>query len=193
MGRYAGRDNSKLNGSGGGRGYQAALRLLMAGSLVLPLSGCIGSGEGPFEFFSAITGDPLEGRAKPPGLDSEDYPNLASVPPAPARGAASAREELTRALADLRTQSEQPVTPGAPVPPLPAGADSSVPANPPPPPHLAAAPRIAPGTELPLPGRGTPAAPGEPPAPNAVPADPGQAPAPPPAEMLTPPPPAPSL
>jgi SH3/ankyrin repeat-containing protein len=167
----------------------------MAGSLLLPLSGCIGSGEGPLEFFNAITSDPLEGRARPPGLDSEGYPSLATVPPAPARGAASAREELTRALADLRQQSETPVTPGAPVPPLPAGADSSVPANPPPPPRLAAAPRIAPGTELPLPapGRGTPAAPGEPPAPNAVPADPGQAPAPPPAEMLAPPPPAPSL
>ncbi|MFC7552471.1 hypothetical protein ACFQU7_09660 [Pseudoroseomonas wenyumeiae] len=76
------------------------------------------------------------------------------MPPAPARGAASAREELTRALADLREQSETPATPGAPVPPLPAGADSSVPANPPPPPRLAAAPRIAPGTELPLPAPG---------------------------------------
>jgi hypothetical protein len=173
----------------------------MAGLLALPLSGCIGSGEGPLEFFSAITNDPLEGRPRPPGLDSEGYPNLASVPPAPARGAASAREELTRALADLRSQSEQPRTPGAPVPPLPAGADSAVPANPPPPPRLAAAPRIAPGTELPLPG--ATATPGDPNAPGAVPADPGQAPAPPPpemlapapppAEMMAPPPPAPAL
>jgi hypothetical protein len=195
MGRYAGQDSSMKDGSGRGRGYQAALRLLMAGSLALPLAGCVGSGEGPFEFFNAITNDPLQGRARPPGLDSEGYPNLASVPAAPARGAASAREELSRALADLRNQSTQPITPGAPVPPPPAGAEGGVPADPPAPPRLAAAPRIAPGTELPLPapGRATPAAPGQPPAPNAVPADPGQAPAAPPAEMLAPPPPAPRL
>ncbi|MBO1073772.1 hypothetical protein [Roseomonas marmotae] len=186
-------------GRGQGRGYQAVLRHLLALPLLLPLTACVG--EGPVAFFRSITGDPLGGRAPPPGLDSEGYPNLASVPPPPARGAASAREELTRALADARAQSQQPLTPGAPVPPPPPGLDSDVPVQPPPPPRLAAAPRIAPGTELPVPTLGAvPAVPsipgvGEPsvPAPDALPADPGEAPAPPPAEMLAPPPPAPRL
>jgi hypothetical protein len=169
------------------------VRLLVLASLGLPLAGCIGSPEGPFEFFYGITGDPLQGRAKPPGMDSEGYPNLAAVPAPPARGAASAREELTQALANLRTQSAEPITPGAPVPPPPAGADNEVPVNPPAPPRLAAAPRVAPGTELPIPAPGRAPAPGAPAAPNAIPADPGQAPSLPPAEMLTPPPPAPRL
>ncbi len=192
MVQCAERDESRIDGNGWGTRHQAAmaarLGLVLAG--LLSLGACVGSpAEGPFEFFDAVTNDPLRGREPPPGLDARGYPNLASVPPLPTRGAPSTREELTRALADARSQSQQPITPGAPVPPPPAGADSSVPLNPPAPPRLAAAPRVAPGTSLPMPAPGTVA----PDAPGAVPEDPGTAPAPPPAEMLAPPPPAPRL
>lgn len=195
--RCAERDGSGIDGNGRAGRHQAAtaVRLGLALGAMLSLGACVGSpAEGPFEFFDAVTNDPLQGREPPPGLDAEGYPNLASVPPLPVRGAPSVREELTRALADARSQSQNPIIPGAPVPPPPAGADSPVPLNPPAPPRLAAAPRVAPGTALPVPTPGRPQAPGAAPdAPGTLPEDPGTAPAPPPAEMMAPPPPAPRL
>ena len=187
MVRCAERDGSGIDGRGRGSRHQAAMTIRLGGALaaMLALGACVGSpAEGPFEFFDAVTNDPLRGRAPPPGLDREGYPNLASVPPLPVRGAASTREELTRALGDARIQSQGPLVSGAPIPPPPSGSDSPVPLNPPAPPRLAAAPRIAPGSSLPIPAPGT-----SPDAPGALPADPGMAPAPPPAEMMAPAPP----
>jgi hypothetical protein len=184
MGRVAGRDSSMMDGRGGrprqqdrlARGLRLAALLAPLG---LPLAGCVGTpSEGPLDFFRNAFGDPLGGRPPPPGLDATGYPNLASVPPAPQRGAPSAREALSAALADARAQSREPQVSGLPVPPPPAGAESGVPLAPPAPPRLAAAPRVAPGTALPI----TP--PGRAGQPDAVPADPGTAPALPPAEML---------
>jgi hypothetical protein len=153
---------------------------------LVPLAGCVGAPESPTNFYNNAFGDLLKGRTPPPGSDSVGYPNLASVPPAPVRGAASTREELAKSLADARAQSLLPLTSGAPIPPPPSGSDSPVPLAPPAPPRLAAAPRVAPGTELRIPSAGAaPAAPGTP---NVVPADPGSAPALPPAEMMAPPP-----
>ncbi|MDB5369272.1 MAG: hypothetical protein JWP20_830, partial [Roseomonas sp.] len=120
MCRCAEQDGSRIDGSVRGRGYQAAMRLPLVALMLLPLAGCVGSpAEGPMDFWRNVTGDPLQGRLPPPGMDSKEYPNLASVPPAPARGAASAREELSRALMEARTQSNQPLVPGSPVPPPP--------------------------------------------------------------------------
>ncbi|MBI0435062.1 hypothetical protein D9598_14660 [Roseomonas sp. KE0001] len=147
------------------------------------LGGCVGSpGEGPVEFYRNAFGEPLQGRPLPPGSDG-GYPNLASVPPAPARGAPSAREALSRSLAEARGQSRDPVVPGQPVPPPPTGAVGAeiIPLSPPAPARLAAAPPV---------GR-QPASPDTPAAP--LPEDPGAAPAPPPAEFLAPAPPAPEL
>jgi hypothetical protein len=201
MVRCAERDGSGINGRGRGSRLQAVMTIRLGAALaaMLALGACVGSpAEGPFEFFDAVTNDPLRGRQPPPGLDGVGYPNLASVPPLPVRGAASTREELTRALGDARIQSQGPLVAGAAIPPPPTGSDSPVPLNPPAPPRLASAPRIAPGTGLPVPAPGT-----APDAPGAVPADPGMAPAlppaemmapaPPPAEMMAPPPPAPRL
>jgi hypothetical protein len=150
----------------------------LAGVLALP--GCVGSpAEGPGEFFSNAFGEPLQGRPLPPGSE-QSYPNLASVPPPPPRGSASARETLSRTLADARSQSREPVQPGQSVPPRPEGAEGSglIPARPPAPPRLAAAPSV--GASSPA---TAPDAPG-------LPEDPGRdAPALPPAEFLAPPPP----
>ncbi|KAA2212641.1 hypothetical protein [Teichococcus oryzae] len=144
------------------------------------LSACVGSpAEGPGEFFRNAFGEPLQGRSLPPGSDL-DYPNLASVPPPPPRGSPSAREALSRALADARSQSRDPVQPGQPLPERPAGTEGSglIPASPPAPARLSAAPPVgAPSPSV------MPDAPG-------LPEDPGTAaPEPPPAEFLAPAPP----
>jgi hypothetical protein len=185
MGRFAGQDVSMMDGSVERSRQQAGLkRALGIAVLLLPLAGCVGTpSEGPLDFFRNAFGDPLQGREAPPGLDATGYPNLASVPAAPPRGAPSAREALSSALADARSQSLAPRESGMPVPAPPVGADGSVPVSPPAPPRLAAAPRIAPGTALPI----TPS--GRAGQPDSVPADPGVAPAPPPAEMMGVPPP----
>lgn len=174
-------DRGRLQGRAGAKGHQAACGIAL---LALSLAGCVGSpAEGPREFWNNAFGTPLEGRPLPPGAEGA-YPNLASVPPAPPRGAASEREALRDALADARSQSRQPVVPGQPVPPPPAGAESAgqVPLAPPGPPRLAAAPPLR--REAPA------AAPGLPDSVPALPADPGAPPAPPPAEFLAPAPPA---
>lgn len=166
-----------------GPGLPVALLLLLA----LPLAGCVGTpSEGPLEFWKNAFGEPLQGRPLPPGAEGA-YPNLASVPPAPPRGSASEREALSAALAEARGQSRLPVEAGRPVPPPPAGAEGAglLPAAPPAPPRLAAAPPVRalpPGQAGDQPG----AAP-------ELPADPGMAPAPPPAELLAPAPEAPAL
>ena len=175
----------------GGRPFRIAAprhagRGLLLG-LLLGLAGCIGMpDEGPIEAWRSLTGDPLDGRPLPPGAELP-YPNLASVPPAPARGAASTREELSAALAAARDQANQPLPRDRPLPQRPAGSESGdlVPAAPPAPPRLAAAPAVRWDTpDLPNPGAA--------PAPGGavLPADPGSAaPPPPPAEMMAPAPP----
>ncbi|MDU7520359.1 MAG: hypothetical protein E7K72_03025 [Roseomonas mucosa] len=153
---------------------------------LLSLGACVGSpGEGPFDFVRQIRGNGLDGRAAPPGLE-EGFPNLARIPPRPARGEASVREQLTTARATNRAAAAQPVAPDAPVPDPPRAPGAElVPHSPPPPPSLASAPAISPGASTPALRSGAP--------------DPGSAPpAAPPAEMLAPPsappaPPAPDL
>ncbi|MDJ0389484.1 hypothetical protein QMO56_15305 [Roseomonas sp. E05] len=148
------------------------------------LAGCVGAAEAPARFLDRAFGTPLDGRPPPPG-SGEPYPNLASVPPAPPRGAPSEREALTRSLAAARAASREPVTPGGALPPPPAGAESAgqVPLRPPAAPHLAAAPRLRPEAPMAAPPGEAPGAAPE------LPADPGAPPAPPPAEFLAPPPP----
>ena len=144
----------------------------------LALGGCVGSpAEGPFEFYRQLSGEALQGRPLPPGLE-ERSPNLGSVPQRPDRGPASARAELSSLLAANRAAAAQPQPPGAPVPDRPGTEGlAAVPAAPPAPPRLAAAPPIGagpatlllPGTEAPRMDEAAPAAP--------------------PAEMAAPPPP----
>lgn len=189
-----------------GQGRQAAapllalrqgprLRVLALMGGLLPLGACVGSpGEGPFDFVREIRGNGLNGREAPPGLE-EGFPNLARIPPRPARGEASVREQLTAALAANRAAASQPVSPDAPVPePPPAPGANQVPHSPPPPPRLASAPAIGPSpptsvlrTGAPDPGSAPPPAPptemlAPPPAPALAPAPP----APPPADLLAP-------
>jgi len=171
------------------RGHQAeAARCGLALGALFLLAGCVGAAEAPGQFWERAFGTPLDGRPPPPGAE-QPYPNLASVPPAPPRGAASEREALTRRLEAARSQSREPITPGEPVPPPPAGAESlgEVPLRPPAAPRLAAAPPVRPQAPEAAPPAG--AAPGAPPAAPELPADPGAPPAPPPAEFLAPPPP----
>ncbi|UFN49786.1 hypothetical protein LPC08_03825 [Roseomonas sp. OT10] len=147
--------------------------LLLPGLLLL--AGCVGSpGEGPLEFYRQVSGEALDGRAMPPGLDDR-YPNLANVPQRPARGEASAREALSRALADYRAQSRSPLPSDVPLPDPPATPGAAeVPRQPPAPARLAAAPPIGPSPSSEV-LRGDTADPGP------------QAPAAPPAELLAPP------
>ncbi|WP_338663175.1 hypothetical protein VQH23_23935 [Pararoseomonas sp. SCSIO 73927] len=147
----------------------------------LALAGCVGSpGESPFEFYRQITGEALEGRPMPPGLD-QARPNLGSVPGRPDRGPASQRAELSALLAANRAAAANPPTPGAPIPERPATEGlAAVPAAPPAPPRLVPAPPIGAGpATLLLPG-------GEA---QAVPEIAPEAPAGPPPEMTAPPPP----
>lgn len=163
-----------------GRGWRAARPPAALAALLL-LSAC-GVGERVGTLYDRITGDATEGRPPPPGLAAA-YPNLASVPARPERGAASTREALSSALAANRAQSGQPVQPDAPVPEPPATEGAAlVPRAPPAPARLAAAPPIGNGpATLLLPGTaGAPA--------QSLP-EIGSTPAPPPAEMLAPPPP----
>lgn len=144
-----------------GRARQArpgpVLACVLAASALL--GGCVGSpGESPFEFYRQISGEALQGRPLPPGLD-RPTPNLASVPQRPSRGPSSARAELSALLAANRAASATPLAPGAPVPDRPATEGlAAVPAAPPAPARLAPAPRIGtgpatllvPGSEAPV-------------------------------------------
>jgi hypothetical protein len=135
------------------------------------LGGCVGSpGESPWEFYRQLSGEALEGRPLPPGLD-RGSPNLASVPQRPARGPAAERAELSAALAAARAAAETPRPSGAPVPDRPATEGlAAVPAAPPPPARLAPAPPIGTGpATLLLPGTTVPSIPEE--APEAPPAE----------------------
>ncbi|WP_073136297.1 hypothetical protein [Muricoccus roseus] len=146
--------------------------------LGLALGGCVGSpAEGPFEFYRQITGEALEGRPLPPGME-ERSPNLGTVPQRPDRGPASSRAELSSLLAANRAAAANPLPSGAPVPERPATEGGAVvPAAPPAPPRLAPAPPVGagpatlllPGTEAPRMDETAPEAP--------------------PAEMAAPPPP----
>ncbi|WP_458097238.1 hypothetical protein [Roseomonas sp. WA12] len=139
-----------------------------AAAASLVLGGCVGSpGESPFEFYRQLSGDALQGRPLPPGMQ-ERSPNLGSVPQRPDRGPASMRSELSDLLAANRAAAANPPTPGAPVPDRPATEGMAVvPAAPPAPPRLAPAPAIGsgtatvllPGTEAPSIGESAPAAP----------------------------------
>ncbi|HWL82297.1 MAG TPA: hypothetical protein VNR89_15215 [Roseomonas sp.] len=148
------------------------------------LAGCVGAGEAPTRFLDRAFGTPLDGRPPPPGAE-QSYPNLASVPPAPPRGSPSEREALTSRLATARAASREPVTPGGPLPPPPAGTEGEgqIPLRPPSAPRLTAAPRVRPEAPVAAPAPGMPEAAPE------LPADPGAPPAPPPSEFLAPPPP----
>ncbi|HEY8610957.1 MAG TPA: hypothetical protein VIL69_06670 [Roseomonas sp.] len=123
--------------------------------------------EGPFEFYRQLSGEALEGRPLPPGLD-QGSPNLGTVPQRPDRGPASARAELSDLLAANRAAAANPLRPGAPVPERPATQGlAAIPALPPAPPRLAPAPAIGagpatlllPGTEAPRMEEAAPSAP----------------------------------
>lgn len=143
---------------------------------VLSLGGCVGSpAESPFEFFRQLTGDPLQGRATPAGLDAT-RPNFSAVPPRPERGPAETRAELSAALAANRAAAASPAPVGAPVPPRPETEGAAVvPAAPPPPARLRPAPAVGTGpATLTFPGGRGGAAPGLPqlgPVPEAPPAE----------------------
>jgi hypothetical protein len=142
--------------------------LLVSVALPLVLGGCVGSpGESPWEFYRQLTGEALEGRPLPPGMD-EPSPNLATIPQRPSRGPASARAELSSMLEANRAAAANPQLPGGPLPERPATEGLAVvPAAPPEPPRLAAAPRIGtgpatlllPGTDAPRMEDAAPAAP----------------------------------
>jgi hypothetical protein len=207
----AGRDDERLQGRSQGWRDQArrpaggqarpagraALALLLPGLL---LAGCAGAGsvEWPGEIWTNIRTDGLNGRPPTPGHDSP-YPNLASVPPRPTPPSAEARAAVDGALARERSAAAQPVVPGQPLPPPPAGLEGSgaVPVSPPRAAAIGSPPRIPPA-EADAPrsmpasapsgaqprGPAVPSMPDAPPAPPpafpAMPADPGAAPPPPP-------------
>lgn len=159
-----------------GQAHLAAKAALAAASLTL--GACVGSpAEGPFEFYRQLSGEALQGRPLPPGLD-RGSPNLGSVPQRPDRGPASIRAELSSLLATNRAAAANPLASGAPVPDRPATEGGTVvPAGPPPPPRLAPAPPIGSGpATLLLPGTEAPrmeeAAPDAPPPELSVPAPP---------------------
>ena len=132
--------------------------LLGALGASLMLAGCVGSpGESPLQFYRQITGEALEGRPLPPGME-RGTPNLASVPQRPSRGPSSARAELSALLAANRAASASPLVPGAPVPDRPATEGiAAVPAVPPSPARLAPAPPLGAGpATLLLPGTQAP-------------------------------------
>jgi hypothetical protein len=151
-----------------GRGQARAGACLAALASCLLLGACVGSpGESPFEFYRQVTGEALEGRPMPPGLDRA-RPNLGTVPQRPAKGPAAERAELSDLLAANRAAAASPMQPGAPVPDRPATEGlASVPAAPPEPARLAPAPAIGagpatlllPGTEAPTMPEAAPAAP----------------------------------
>lgn len=123
--------------------------LALAGLLLV---GCAVPKEiNPVTIYREVSGQVDEGRRPPPGLD-DPFPNLASVPPRPERPTAAAREAISAALADDRSNSRDPVVVRGPrgvAPGLgPLGAGGS-----PQRPSLAAAP-LVPWTEVP--GRGAP-------------------------------------
>ncbi|MBP0446803.1 hypothetical protein J8J14_18670 [Roseomonas sp. SSH11] len=152
---------------------------MAACTALLALAGCVGSpAEGPFEFYRQISGEALQGRPLPPGLD-EPGPKLGSVPQRPDRGPAGIRAELSSLLAANRAAAANPQPPGGPLPERPPTEGAAVvPAAPPPPPRLAPAPPIGagpatllvPGTEAP---RMDEAAPEAPPAELTAPPPPG--------------------
>jgi hypothetical protein len=165
---------------------QAALAVL----LCLALAGCAVPREvNPVWIVREVTGLTDRERPPPPGLD-QPFPNLASVPPRPEPPPAAVREAITAGLAADRAGAREPLALGA----APGGRGAAaelpgfppVPARPPPPPALAAAPRV-PWTDAPAPPhRPEPvrAVPGQAP-PEPLP-EPGAEPAPPPPELLAP-------
>ncbi|WP_140884937.1 hypothetical protein [Muricoccus nepalensis] len=152
-GRYVeARDPGPARQARPGRGLA---RVLLASAL---LGGCVGSpGESPREFYRQISGEALESRPLPPGMDRPS-PNLATVPQRPSRGPSSARADLSASLAANRAAAATPLTPGAPVPDRPATEGlAAVPAAPPAPARLAPAPRIGTGpATLLVPGTAAP-------------------------------------
>ena len=172
------RENGKA-----GQARAAHARPLLAAILAAPLAACIGSpAESPFEFYRQLTGDPLQGRRTPAGLDAPRQ-TFAAVPARPDRGPAEIRAELSATLAANRAAAANPAPVGLPVPPRPDTEGAGVvPAEPPPPARLAPAPPVGVGpATLTLPGtRGAPGTPA-----TALP-ELGPIPAPPPAELTAP-------
>jgi len=150
------------------RAVRGAARAAGLAALLPVLGACVGSpGEGPFEFYRQLSGEALQGRPLPPGMEDRG-PNLGTVPQSPDRGPASARSELSALLAANRAAAAQPAPTGAPIPERPATEGlAAVPAAPPAPARLIPAPPVGagpatlllPGTEAPRIGEAAPAAP----------------------------------
>lgn len=160
-----------------GQGYQVTGRL--AALLLLALTAACGqvpNDANPVWIWREVTGRNDGGRLPPPGLDGP-RPNLASVPPRPERPSAAQRAAVSDALAADRAASRVPLAPERDAPPAADVAPGTppLPVGPPPPPTLAAAPRV-PWTEPARPGAAGPVAPALPELP----------PAPPPPDLLAP-------
>ncbi len=114
----------------------------------LLLAGCEVPKEiNPVTIYREVTGLSDAGRRPPPGLD-DPFPNLASVPPRPDRPAPAARQALSAALAEVRSNSREPLVlrsvpagPGAAMP-MGAAGQPGMPAEPPSRPVFAAVPRV---------------------------------------------------
>ncbi|WP_431285384.1 hypothetical protein ACQW02_11510 [Humitalea sp. 24SJ18S-53] len=175
--------------------YQAHARSLRRLSLVagglFSLGGCIGGGgnEGLGTFWDNATGRAMERRGLPPRLD-QPWPNLAQVPPRPARPDPASLNAVTRQLETERAGMETPLVAGLAIPAPPAGLSANVPLTPPGPPSLRPAPRVneAPIIQIPAAVQvPTPAVPAPAEPARTMPADPGStAPPPPPPALLAP-------
>ncbi|MCB4822916.1 hypothetical protein [Roseicella aerolata] len=180
---------------GGGAGRRAGV---MAPLLCLALAACSVPDEvNPVSIYRRISGAADADRLPPPGMD-RPTPSLHTVPPRPERPAPEVREAISAALADDRARSRDPlVLRTVPAPGARGGmtlGEPPMPAAPPPRPALAGAPRI-PWNDAPVAPRAqpqaAPAAPGAPAPPAlapALPEMPEEAPAPPPPDLLGPPP-----
>jgi hypothetical protein len=149
----------------------------------------------PVAIYNRISGADDAQRLPPPGMD-RPTPNLASIPPRPERPSPEFRQAVTDSLEKDRAQSRDPLVlrgePARAAGGLAPG-NPPVPAAPPPRPALAAAPRI-PWTESPAAPQVRPGAvrsgqdAAAPTAAPGLPAVPDAAPAPPPPDLLGPPP-----
>jgi hypothetical protein len=154
--------------------------------LVLMLGGCSVPKEvNPVEIYRTVSGAADAGRPPPPGMD-RPRPNLASVPPRPERPPPEVRDAVSAALAADRERSREALAPREVPARLGAASpgDPPIPAAPPPRPSLAGAAAVPWSEAPPRRGRAAPAAPAEP----EPPAMPDFAPAPPPPDLLGPPP-----
>ncbi len=134
----------------------------LAFALLLLLGACDGQ-TNPRALYRDMSGAGLASRGMPPGMDRR-LPNLASVPPIPERPDSATRDALTRRLEAEREASTAAVPAARPQFPLTepeVAGHPPIPARPPGPPVLAAAPAIpwAPARATrPVPAAGEPSA-----------------------------------